>query len=290
MAPPTPWGQPDLQGIWDSRTITPLERPSEFTEQEFLTDAQVVELEQKAVRSPDGRPPAHPRKGIPTVHAPFWLDYGTSVIPTKRTSLITDPPNGKIPPLTTAAQEKALELEEAKRRHPADSWLDRSLWERCITRGLPNVMLPDGYNNNVQILQTQNYVVILNEMIHDVRIVPLNGIPHLPEHIRQWKGDSRGRWDGNTLIVETTNFPDKSDFKGSRETLHLVEHFTRTAASTIQYEFTVEDPTTWTRPWTVSFHVTKSRGPIYEYACHEGNYGMINILTSARTLENGHDP
>ena len=283
--PRTPWGEPDLQGIWDSRTITPLERPSELAGQEFLTDEQVAELEQQAIQTPDGRPPAHPRRGIPTVHAPFWLDYGTKVVGSKRTSLIVDPPDGKIPPLTPEAQKRADARAEASREHPADSWEDRSLWERCITRGLPNGMLPDGYNNNVHLLQTPGYVVIFNEMIHNARIVPLDGRPHLPKNIRQWTGDSRGHWEGNTLVVETTNFSDKADFRGSGETLHLVERFTRGDADTIRYEFTVDDPTTWTRPWTIVLPMTKSQGPMYEYACHEGNHDVANILRIHRAEE-----
>jgi hypothetical protein len=283
--PRTPDGQPDLQGIWDYRTATPLERPPEFAGKEFLTDEEIADYERRAAARDDGRPPNDPRSD-PSVHPPWWLDYGKQVVGTRRSSLIVDPPDGKMPPLTAEAQTRAAARRAAARgRGPADSPEDRTLWERCITRGLPEGMLPAGYNNNVQFLQTPGYVVIFSEMIHDARIVLLDGRPHVPQSVRPWTGDSRGRWDGDTLVVDTTNFSDRTSFRGSSERLHLVERFTRIDADTIEYRFTVEDPTTWTRPWTVTFPLVKSEGPIFEYACHEGNYGLQNILKNARAEE-----
>jgi hypothetical protein len=159
------------------------------------------------------------------------------------------------------------------------------LQERCITRGLPEVLLPGPYNNNLQIVQTPDYVVLFTEMIHDARVVPMDGRPHSPPNVRQWMGDPRGRWEGETLVVDTTNFTDKTTFRGSGANLHLVERFTRVDAETIEYRFTLEDPTTWTRPWTVAYPIVKTEGPIYEFACHEANYGLKDILTGARWEE-----
>jgi hypothetical protein len=283
--PRMPDGQPDLQGVWDYRTATPLERPAQFAGKEFLTDEEVAEYERRAAEREDGRSPDDARSE-PSVHAPYWLDYGKKVIGTKRSSLIVDPPDGRIPPLTPDAQARAAARRAASRTHgPADSPEDRNLWERCITRGLPEGVLPAGYNNNLQIQQTPGHVVLSMEMIHDARIVPLDGRPHLPATVRQWMGDSRGHWEGNTLVIETTNFSSKANFRGSADGLRLVERFTRVDADTIDYRFTVEDPTTWTKPWTVAIPLVRSEGQIYEYACHEGNRAMQNILHEARALE-----
>jgi hypothetical protein len=285
IAPRTPDGKPDLQGIWDFRTITPLERPRRFADREFLTDAEVAEYERLAAEREDRRPPDDTRTE-PSVHPPWWLDYGTKVIGTRRTSLIVDPPDGRVPPLTAdARQRQAARAEARKTRGPADSVEDRGLFERCITRGLPAGMLPGAYNNNIQIVQTPGYVVILMEMIHDARIIPLDRRERLPDTIRLWLGDSRGRWERDTLVVETTNFTDKTNFRGSGANLRLVERFTRVDANTVDYRFTVEDSTTWPRPWTVAFPLVKTDGPLYEYACHEGNYGLVGILRGARAEE-----
>ena len=222
----------------------------------------------------------------PSVHPPWWLDYGRQVVSTRRSSLVVDPHDGRIPALTAQAQHRAAERRAASRaRGPADSPEDRTLWERCITRGLPEGMLPAGYNNNVQFVQTPAYVVIISEMIHDARIVPIDGRPHAPASIRSWLGDSRGRWEGDTLVVETTNFSPKANFRNASDNLRLVERFTRTDQRTIDYRISVEDATTWVRPWTVSFPLAKSEGQIYEYACHEANYGLQNILKNARAAE-----
>jgi hypothetical protein len=280
--PRTAEGQPDLQGVWDYRTLTPLERPKEFTGREFLNDQEIAQLEQRARERADGRPPGDARVA-PSVHPPWWLDYGTKVVGTRRSSLIVDPPDGRVPALTPEAQRRAEARRAAtKGRGPADGPEDRSLWERCITRGLPEGMLPAGYNNNIRIVQSPGFVIILMEMIHDARIVPLDGRPHNPPNIRSWMGDPRGRWEGDTLVVETTNFSDKVVFRGASSNLKLVERFTRVDANTLDYRFTVEDPTTWARPWTVSVPMTRTREDVYEYACHEGNYGLQNILGNAR--------
>lgn len=282
VLPRTVYGQPDLQGVWDYRTLTPLERPREFAGKEFFTAEEAAEYERRAAQRDDGRPPGDPRSQ-PSVHAVWWLDYGKRVVGTLRTSLIADPRDGRVPALTGEAQSRLASRREANRgRGPADSPEDRSLWERCITRGVPEGMLPAGYNNNVQFIQTQDYVVIFTEMIHDARIVPLDGRPHAPTSVRSWMGDSRGRWEGDTLVVETTNFSDKATFRGSGVNLRVVERFERVSADTINYQFTVDDPSTWTRPWTVTFPLVKSDELIYEYACHEGNYGLLNILKNAR--------
>ena len=285
VVPRTPDGQPDLQGTWDYRTATPLERPAQFAGKEFLTDQEVADYERRAAARDDGRPPDDARSD-PSVHPPWWLDYGRSVVATRRSSLIVEPPDGRIPPQTGDAQKRAADRRAATRgRGPADSPEDRSLWERCITRGLPEGMLPAGYNNNVQVVQTPGYVVITSEMIHDARIVPIDGRAHAPGAIRSWLGDSRGRWDGDTLVVETTNFSPKTNFRGASENLRLTERLTRVDRDTIEYRFTVEDPGTWTRPWTVTFPLVRSDAAIYEYACHEANYGLRNILKNARATE-----
>ena len=285
QTPRTAWGAPDIQGVWDYRTATPLERPAEFEGREFLSEEEVAAYEHRAATRPDGRPPDDPRSA-PSVHAPEWLDYGKTVVGTRRTSLITAPHDGRVPPLSDEGERRAAALRTARQgRAVADSYHARSLWERCITRGLPNGMMPAGYNNNVQLLQTPDTVVVFNEMIHDARIIPLDGRPRLDDAIRQWRGDSRARWDGDTLVVETANFSEQAEFRGSHDTLHLVERFTRSGPDTLTYEFTVTDPTTWTSPWSVTFPLARTQEPVYEYACHEGDHGLLNILTVARSTE-----
>lgn len=283
----TPWGHPDLQGVWDRRTITPLQRPERFGDKAFLTADEIIAYEKASAERDDGRPLDSARAGI-SVHDPSDLDYGNTVVATGQTSLIVDPPNGRIPALTEEAQARRAEQQRKREgRGPADSWVDRSLNERCITWGIPQGMLPQAYNNNILIVQTPNEVMIMNEMVHDVRIVPLDGRAHLPATISQWHGDPRGHWDGETLVVESTNFSNKIDFQNSGETLHLVERFTRIGPDTLQYEFTVNDASTWEQPWTVSFPMARGDQPVYEYACHEGNYGLKYILSAARALEAG---
>ena len=214
---------------------------------------------------------------------PWWLDYGTRVVSTKRSSLIIDPPDGRMPALTPEGLKRQTSLLTA--HASADGPEGLTPWERCITRGLPGAMLPAAYNNDLQLVQTPGYVVIITEMIHEARIVPLDDRGHLPQNLRAWMGDSRGRWERDTLVVDTTNFSDQADFRGAGGKLHLVERFTRVDARTIEYRFTVEDPTTWTAPWTVAFPMVKSEGLMFEYACHEGNYSLQNILSIARAEE-----
>jgi hypothetical protein len=276
----------DIDGIWAFGTITPLERPGRFADKAILSAEEIEAYERLAAEREDGRPPDDGRSN-PSVHAVWWLDYGKTVVETGQTSLIVDPPDGRIPPLTPEAKTRMAAAREARTHGPADGPEVRSLFERCLTKGLPEVMLPAGYNNNVQINVFPGYAVIFTEMIHEARIVPLDGRPHLPAHVRGWMGDSRGWWEGNSLVVETRNFTDKTSFRGSGANLHLLERFTRVDEDTLEYRFTVTDPTTWTRPWTVAYPMSKTDGPIYEYACHEGNYGLRNILRYARIEEAG---
>jgi len=284
----TPWGDPDLQGIWTNATMTPFERPGELAGKQSLTEEEAAEFEKRTLRARDAdrREGAGTDADVGRAYNEFWYERGTTVVRTRRTSLVVDPSEGRIPPLTPEGQRRAEARAAARRRSPADGPEDRSLVERCIlwpTAGPP--MIPGGYNNNYQILQTPGYVVVLVEMIHDVRIIPLGTRPHLSENIRQWLGDSRGHWEGDTLVVDTANYTAKTNFRGSSENLHLVERFTRVDADTINYEFTVSDPTSFTKPWTAAIPMTKTQGPIFEYACHEGNYGMTNLLSGARAEE-----
>jgi hypothetical protein len=283
--PRTPDGHPDLQGIWDFRSATPLERPVRFAGREFMTPEEVVAYEHEALEREDGRPPDDARTEQ-SVHPSWWLDYGKTVVKSRRTSLIVDPPDGRIPAMTAEGKARAAARRAAAQTHgPADSYENRSLQERCITRGLPEVTLPGPYNNNLQIVQAPGYVMLFTEMIHDARVVPMDGRPHNSPSVRAWMGDSRGHWEGDTLVVDTTNFTDRTNFRGSAENLHLIERFTRLDADTIEYRFTLDDPTTWTRPWTVAYPIVKTEGPIFEFACHEANYGLRDILSGARWEE-----
>jgi hypothetical protein len=285
--PRTPWGHPDLQGIWSTATITPFERPAEMADKEVLTEKEAADFERQTLeRTNRDRRDGGAEADVARAYNDFWWDSGTKVVPTRRTSLVVDPPDGKVPALTADAQQRQDARAAARKaRGPADFPEDRNLWERCITRGVPNIMLPQVYNNNYQVYQNPDYVVIVAEMIHDARIIPLDGRPHLPSHVRQWMGDPVGRWEGNTLVVETTNFTDKTNYRGSGEHLRLVERFTRTASDVLHYEVTIHDPTTFTRPFTVALPARRSEGEIYEYACHEANYGLEGILRGARAQE-----
>jgi hypothetical protein len=286
-APRTADGQPDLQGIWTNASLTPLERPPELAGKEFFTAAEAAAyskdlLKQVSSERRDGGADAD----LARAYNDFWWDRGSSVSKTMRTSLITDPKNGRLPPYTPEAQKRMAADAEYARLHPADGPEDLRLSDRCLlwrTAGPP--MMPANYNNMYQIFQTPGYVAILVEMIHDVRIIPLDGRPHLPPNVREWMGDSRGHWEGNTLVVDTTNFTNKTKFLGTTENMHLIERFTRTDPDTILYEFTVEDPATFTRPWTAQLTMSKDKGPIFEYACHEGNIAMRDILAGARAQE-----
>lgn len=288
----TPWGEPDLQGIWTIETLTPLERPQEFAGREFLTEQEAAALEARTVASRVDTPP---RAGDPGTYNQFWFDRGTKVVPTRRTSLVVDPTDGRIP---WSSEGQANRGRLAQRpQGPFDSWVDLDTGERCLTDGLAMVPL-QSYNMNYHVLQSPGYLVIQHEMFHDFRIIPTDGRAHVGSGIRQWLGDARGRWDGNTLVVETTNFADKTSYRwstpwrASRPTLRLVERFTRTNADTIDYRVTIEDPTMFARPWTAAVPMSKNQaergvtaGRLYEYACHEGNHSMFNVLGGARAAE-----
>jgi hypothetical protein len=287
--PRTVDGQPDLQGVWNFSTITPLERTAEFAGREFLTDAEAKQFEQRTVEQSnrDNRG-QNPDADVASAYNEFWWDRGVHAARVNgkaRTSLIVDPRDGRIPALTPDGQARAAARADARRERPADGPEDRSLGERCLLFNAGPPMLSGPYNNYIQILQTRDHVVILNEMIHDARIVPLDGRPHLPSSIRSWLGDSRGHWDGNTLIVETTNFTPKTNVRGSGERLRLVERFTRTDTGTLLYEFAIDDPASFTKPWAAVLPMAKTSDQIYEYACHEGNYAMTGILRGARSTE-----
>ena len=286
----TPWGDPDLQGVWANDAVTPLERPAGLGARELLTDEELAEAATANARRRIDT--GGPREGDPILlqgYNQFWMPRREV---SRQTSLIVDPPDGRIPPLTPVGARREAQafessqgvpaLDASLRRH-SDGPEGRSLWERCLTRGLPR--LPDFYNNNALLLQTPDHVVIQMEMIHETRVIPLDRRPHLDDRIRQWHGDPRGRWEGDTLVVETTNFSGKTNFKGSQEGLRLVERFTRTAPGALLYEVTVTDPDTWTRPWTARIPIRASGGPLFEYACHEGNYAMYNTLAGARAAE-----
>jgi hypothetical protein len=288
VIPRTAWGDPDLQGVWDYWTFTPLERPSEFAGKPVLTDKEAEQLAKRLRDQAVAGDATRPRSGDPGAYSQeAWTDRARANV-LKQTSLLVDPPDGRIPPLTPQA-EKAAEAHRAAGGHPVRMRTDGV---SGFSTGPP--FQPGGYNNNVQIVQTPGYVMLLLEMNHDARIVPMDRRPHLPGSIRSWLGDSRGRWEGNTLVIETTNFTPKvasfsarrgaSGFElGSGEHLRLVERFTRIDARTLQYEFTVDDPMTFTRPFTGRFPMNWSDQQIYEYACHEGNYGLIHILQGGRS-------
>jgi hypothetical protein len=294
VPPRTADGKPDLQGIFTFSTITPLQRPDALAGKDSLTVEEAAAFE-AAENTRLNRDLFDPEKGQPSAgYAPraqggvlsyneFWYERGNALTKDKRTSLVVDPPNGRIPFTETALRMNA---EAARKSNSgfADSYTDRSLSDRCImgfNSGPP--MISGAYNNNLQILQTPGQFVIVNEMVHNTRIIPTDGRPH--GTLRQWAGDSRGRWEGETLIVETINFLRETSLPGSTADTRLVERFTRVDADTIKYEFTVSDSNSYTRPWTAVMPLTKTQGPLYEYACHEGNYALPGILRGARVKD-----
>ena len=292
--PRTPDGKPDIQGTFTFSTITPLQRPAGLEGKETLTAEEAAAFEASENKR-QNRDLFDPEKGAPSAgYAPraqggvlsyneFWYERGSQLTEDKRTSLIVDPPDGRIP-FTESARQKNAERAQKSNSGFADSYTDRSLADRCImgfNSGPP--MISGAYNNNLQILQTPGYVVIVNEMVHNTRIIPTDGRPH--GKIRLWAGDSRGRWEGTTLVVETTNFLRETSLNGSTADTQLVERFTRVAPDTIKYEFTVKDPTSYTRPWSVMMPLQRTDGLLYEYACHEGNYGLHGIMAGARAKD-----
>lgn len=300
IAPRTADGQPDLQGVWANNMATPLERPKELADKAVLTDKELEDFKDRAAQLfgsggsdavfGDGLYQAIAaslntyvsRDGKTGNYNQFWLVDREFE---NRTSTIFNPPDGKLPPLTPEAKQRQDAAAAARLRPPAGPE-DRGLSERCLTFGVPRIGgINSGYNSYYQIFQTRDYVAINNEMYHESRLIPLDGRPHLPSSVRPWLGDSRGRWEGDTLVVDTTNFSPKSNYLGARENLHVIERFTRTGPDTVKYEVTVEDPTTWTKPWSAWVSWKHSKEPIYEVACHEGNYGMAGILSGARAEE-----
>src|SRR5262245_1107356 len=288
--PKTADGQPDLQGTWTNATITPFERPASLKDKPYLTKAEADAIERSAAdrRTEDGAP----RAGDVGSYNQFWFDSGERVVSTRRSSLVIDPPDGRVPLRPEA--EAARDYNSA---HQTDSYEFFSVWDRCITRGVPGGMFPAGYNNAYQIIQTPGYVTIHYEMIHEARIIPIDGRPHLPPQVKSWNGDARGHWEDQTLVVDTSNYNSKGwiatqaaagRIKGvpQTESLHVVERFTRIDADTIDYQATITDPAMFTKPWTVA--IPLHRDPtyrLYEYACHEGNHAIENVLRGARYEE-----
>ncbi len=285
--PRTPDGQPDIQGFWTNNTYTPLERPNNVTK-EFYTPDELKALEKRLADRESEQTRPGTEEDVHYDFTQFGLDRNQNTLaPSLRTSMIFDPPNGKIPPLTVEGRRRANEAAElAKRVGRWDSAESNQLDDRCLMMaGAGPPMMPAGYNSNYQIVQAPGYVMILTEMIHDVRIVPLDGRAHVSSNIRQWLGDSRGHWEGGTLVVETTNFNGKNPFRGSSDKMRVVERFTRTGPDSILYRFTIEDEATWTRPFSGELPMQRTVGPIFEHSCHEGNFGLYNTLVGARLEE-----
>jgi hypothetical protein len=299
--PRTADGHPDFNGIWTNVTITPMERPRDLAGKEFFTEQEVSAYEKQTVeqRNRDRRDRGTERD-VATAYNDFWWDSGTKIVKTRRTSIVIDPPDGRIPALTPERQQQLAGLREAAKRRceqpgcepenggqlgPADGPEDRPLQERCLSFGNAIPMVPTAYNNNYQIVQSRGFLSVNVEMVHDVRRVAIDGSAHLPANVRQWMGDSRGHWEGDTLVIDTTNFTPLTRFRGSDENLHLTERFTLADPDTLLYRFTVDDPTAFTKPWTGEIPMARAEGPLYEYACNEGNTELGGILSAARTDE-----
>jgi hypothetical protein len=307
--PRTPDGQPDLQGTWTSAFLTPVERPAELAGKPFFTKEEAVAFEQHPESRPlrvanvDSREKLDSTTDVEFAYNDSWWDWGTHVSKTLQTSLVVDPPDGKIPPLTAAAQKRVALQAQAViekcarpgaycavglggRQMPADGPEDRSYMERCISwpQGGPP-MMPTAYNNNYQIVQNPGYVLIFVESLHEARVIPLDGRPHLPPDVRQLMGDPRGHWEGNTLVVDSTNFSSETKFRNAGPNMHLIERFTRTDPDTLLYEYTVDDPITFIKPWSVAIPMGATKDKIFEYECNEGNHGMVGMLSGARAEE-----
>lgn len=294
-------GHPDLSGVWTNVWITPLERPRDLAGKAYFTPAEAAEYEKDHHRNRDDRDKIKGTEAdVSNAYNDFWWDSGTKVVKTLRTSMIVDPSDGRMPALKPERQAQLTAARQAEKKRcdqpgceplnggqlgPADAPQDRPLMERCLSFNNATPMLPTAYNNDYEIVQDKGFVAIDVEMVHQIRRVPLDGSPHLPSNIRQWGGDSRGHWEGDTLVIDTTNFQKDFSFRGSDENLHLIERLTRTDPDTIIYRFTIDDPTAFTQPWTGEIPFVKSQGLLYEYACHEGNEGLRGVLSSARADE-----
>jgi hypothetical protein len=289
VAPRTPWGDPDIAGVFTNSDESgiPFERPAEFEGRRVqdITPAELAKLVQARQEQTIERTPG--LSEFPGATSPMhWFEnyYAAN----SRPWLVIDPPDGKVPPQTAEATKRAADRQAARKgRGPADSWEDRSLYDRCITRGIPGSMMPAIYGNSYRIHQGPGVVTITYEMVHDTRVIPLDNRAHVAQSIRQYVGDARGHWEGNTLVVETTNFTDKTPYRGSSDQLKMIERFTLLGPDTVEWAVTFDDPHTWARPWTFAMNLTKadeSQQP-FEYACHEGNYGMRNMLSAARAEE-----
>ena len=293
--PLTPWGDPDLQGVWttDWERSVPVERPAGFGQRADLSAAEIAaRADDEARRAADDKADRNRRPDDPEAGPEHWYEFGDRVSP--RTSLIVDPPDGRIPALTLGAQTRYVDpgsrlgfVGGSMGDGPFDGPEDLHLADRCITRGLPQTWFPSAYNNGFQIVQSPGYVAVLYERLHEHRIIPLDGRPPLTPAVGLWFGDSRGRWEGDTLVVEVANFSDRTNFRGSGATRRLIERYARVDADTVRVEITIDDPATWTRPWTAVVNGVHDPDywQVFEYACHEGNYGMTNILSAARNLE-----
>ncbi len=296
--PRTAWGAPDLGGVWDFRSITPMQRPEDLADQAFLTEEASAELEQRAIdrqnlflslpaqRTEAGENVDRRPDGGNGSYNHTWLDSGTQAVGTRRTSLIVDPPSGRYPAMTADGEQRTAARAAHRRAQPADSWEDFSTYDRCIlgfNAGPP--MNPSAYNNNMQLFQTPDHVALVTEMVHTVRVVPLDGRPALDPSLLQWSGDSRGRWEGDTLVIETTNFDARRQWRSTTGSMRLTERLTRVDAGTLLYQAIVDDPGTWERPWTFEVPMRRLEEDMWEYACHEGHHSMPLMLGGARALE-----
>jgi len=293
--PRTPWGDPDLQGGWTSQGElgVPFERPKEFGTRQELTDEEFAKSSDR-LRSERERDNAEfdletadrsnaGAVGSATSPPPHWLERGN---PSRRTSMVIDPPDGRVPEITADARARIQrQVRGSFGNGPWNGPKDFTLYDRCITRGVPGSMFPAVYNANTRIVQGPGFVAITYEMIHETRIIPVDGRDHIGSTIRQYHGDSRGRWEGDTLVVDARNFSDATNYRGSGKDLHLVERFTRVGANDLRYEVTVEDATTFAKPWTAALNLKTQPEEMFEYACHEGNHAMFNMLSAARAAE-----
>jgi hypothetical protein len=283
--PRTSWGDPDLQGVWDYRTITPMERRPELGDRAYYTEEEIAQLEGRAARRMEQPPDENTPVGL--VHAEYLTDPGRFLDESRRTSLIVEPANGRMPPLTPEAQARQDRARAAaappRPGGQANSYTDRPMLERCITRGSAGLPLPTLYNNNIRIAQAPGFVAIVHEMVHETRLVPLDDSAF--GNVRSYLGESRGRWEGDTLVVESRNFNGKAPYRGAGENLRVTERYTRVGDGKVEFQVTFEDSMHWTQPWTAAYSMRTAEGELYEYACHEGNYGLRNILENARDEE-----